>query len=115
MSSRSRKFRDKTMNSPISRKPVTRITAIAEKTHDGRAHNSSNGGPYRGGGLIFTALLHLSLPSRLGVPTKSWNHLARVGTRSEEHTSELQSPDQLVCRLLLEKKKGRIRAASTAH
>src|SRR5258708_12354394 len=25
-------------------------------------------------------------------------------TRSEEHTSELQSPDHLVCRLLLEKK-----------
>src|SRR5438552_11947374 len=25
--------------------------------------------------------------------------------RSEEHTSELQSPDHLVCRLLLEKKK----------
>src|SRR5258708_25682282 len=29
---------------------------------------------------------------------------ARV-SRSEEHTSELQSPDHLVCRLLLEKKK----------
>src|SRR5258708_28840969 len=28
--------------------------------------------------------------------------------RSEEHTSELQSPDHLVCRLLLEKKKKRI-------
>src|SRR5438552_9658814 len=27
--------------------------------------------------------------------------------RSEEHTSELQSPDHLVCRLLLEKKKSR--------
>src|SRR5258708_27584873 len=27
--------------------------------------------------------------------------------RSEEHTSELQSPDHLVCRLLLEKKKPR--------
>src|SRR5258708_23049803 len=27
------------------------------------------------------------------------------GSRSEEHTSELQSPDHLVCRLLLEKKK----------
>src|SRR5258708_31617696 len=27
------------------------------------------------------------------------------GYRSEEHTSELQSPDHLVCRLLLEKKK----------
>src|SRR5258708_19525173 len=28
-----------------------------------------------------------------------------VEMRSEEHTSELQSPDHLVCRLLLEKKK----------
>src|SRR5258708_27567297 len=28
-----------------------------------------------------------------------------VLTRSEEHTSELQSPDHIVCRLLLEKKK----------
>src|SRR5258708_28596940 len=27
-----------------------------------------------------------------------------VGPRAEEHTSELQSPDHLVCRLLLEKK-----------
>src|SRR5256885_5413885 len=29
----------------------------------------------------------------------------RPSTRSEEHTSELQSPCNLVCRLLLEKKK----------
>src|SRR5256885_11649985 len=29
----------------------------------------------------------------------------KVGERSEEHTSELQSPCNLVCRLLLEKKK----------
>src|SRR5256885_3644884 len=29
----------------------------------------------------------------------------RFGQRSEEHTSELQSPCNLVCRLLLEKKK----------
>src|SRR5258708_5365919 len=29
----------------------------------------------------------------------------RCSRRSEEHTSELQSPDHLVCRLLLEKKK----------
>src|SRR5258708_19122559 len=29
----------------------------------------------------------------------------RLRRRSEEHTSELQSPDHLVCRLLLEKKK----------
>src|SRR5258708_14658977 len=30
---------------------------------------------------------------------------AAAAARSEEHTSELQSPDHLVCRLLLEKKK----------
>src|SRR5258708_28159980 len=34
-------------------------------------------------------------------------HLATGCERSEEHTSELQSPDHLVCRLLLEKKKKR--------
>src|SRR5947208_10454777 len=34
--------------------------------------------------------------------------LSRVqDARSEEHTSELQSPDHLVCRLLLEKNKSR--------
>src|SRR6266581_8325901 len=32
-------------------------------------------------------------------------HLRRDPPRSEEHTSELQSPVHLVCRLLLEKKK----------
>src|SRR5258708_15243263 len=38
--------------------------------------------------------------------------------RSEEHTSELQSPDHLVCRLLLEKKNSvseRLRRSSTRH
>src|SRR5258708_10881876 len=34
---------------------------------------------------------------------------AQPSSRSEEHTSELQSPDHLVCRLLLEKKKTRVR------
>src|SRR5258708_25172849 len=33
--------------------------------------------------------------------------------RSEEHTSELQSPDHLVCRLLLEKKKADTRHAKS--
>src|SRR5258708_29118845 len=35
------------------------------------------------------------------------------GLRSEEHTSELQSPDHLVCRLLLEKKKNKHPQAKT--
>src|SRR5438552_11740256 len=37
------------------------------------------------------------MPQGGGVRAREW--------RSEEHTSELQSPDHLVCRLLLEKKK----------
>src|SRR5438552_14152581 len=41
-----------------------------------------------------------------GVLRRSGRRVARVPlVRSEEHTSELQSPDHLVCRLLLEKKK----------
>src|SRR5256885_15761794 len=36
---------------------------------------------------------------------------SQVGARSEEHTSELQSPCNLVCRLLLEKKN----TGSTLH
>src|SRR5258708_11947607 len=35
--------------------------------------------------------------------------------RSEEHTSELQSPDHLVCRLLLEKKESEIRLVNPGH
>src|SRR2546426_945460 len=35
--------------------------------------------------------------------------------RSEEHTSELQSPCNLVCRLLLEKKKKREKAQATVR
>src|SRR5688500_19083248 len=35
----------------------------------------------------------------------SLRHCLQLGPRSEEHTSELQSPCNLVCRLLLEKKK----------
>src|SRR5258708_22166799 len=48
---------------------------------------------------VFTLIIvsrHYGLPGD-GQPTGA--------TRSEEHTSELQSPDHLVCRLLLEKKK----------
>src|SRR5574341_2152762 len=36
---------------------------------------------------------------------REWDDAARTAFRSEEHTSELQSPTNLVCRLLLEKKK----------
>src|SRR6266850_3881096 len=39
----------------------------------------------------------------------------KAPTRSEEHTSELQSPCNLVCRLLLEKKKKQSHACSRMH
>src|SRR5256885_7410822 len=38
------------------------------------------------------------------VTSRDWNEEKRSRTRSEEHTSELQSPCNLVCRLLLVKK-----------
>src|SRR5258708_18661296 len=72
-----------------------------------RARGAEGGGQPRGGGPREGArrararahhaahLPHLGRAAR--VP-------ARQAGRSEEHTSELQSPDHLVCRLLLEKK-----------
>ena len=49
---------------------------------------------------LFTSALND--PNRWGKRTIS--DMSKM-VRSEEHTSELQSPDHLVCRLLLEKKK----------
>src|SRR3989442_7571372 len=59
---------------------------------------------------IYTLSLHDALPIWSRRPTRSpWSCCAstwtRSMTRSEEHTSELQSRPHLVCRLLLEKKK----------
>src|SRR5256885_5939741 len=72
---------------------------------------------------IYTLSLHDALPiwpqlekavgklppsGVLVLEVKSWpktTKLAKLVDRSEEHTSELQSPCNLVCRLLLEKKK----------
>src|SRR5205085_3894679 len=61
---------------------------------------------------IYTLSLHDALPI---CPTATWrlslrpemisSALISSGIRSEEHTSELQSQSNLVCRLLLEKKK----------
>src|SRR2546426_8256992 len=42
---------------------------------------------------------------QVGLGTVARRRRPRDFTRSEEHTSELQSPCNLVCRLLLEKKK----------
>src|SRR5438876_7497158 len=52
--------------------------------------------------LLRNTLRHLDLRFRASRPVR---RRASTGGRSEEHTSELQSPVHLVCRLLLEKKK----------
>src|ERR1039457_7534881 len=62
-------------------------------------------------GSLFACLrsrAHL-ITCHISTPTirKMWR--SSVSTRSEEHTSELQSPCNLVCRLLLEKKKKQLR------
>src|SRR5438105_7443200 len=44
-----------------------------------------------------------------GLPMFVGSDPPHIGNRSEEHTSELQSRVDLVCRLLLEKKKYRLR------
>src|SRR2546430_13457446 len=59
---------------------------------------------------IYTLSLHDALPILREVSRPRWagdgRRAAPVGPqRSEEHTSELQSQSNLVCRLLLEKKK----------
>src|SRR6266487_7205529 len=57
---------------------------------------------------IYTLSLHDALPiaSERPASRSHWSHCSTASAkRSEEHTSELQSPVHLVCRLLLEKKK----------
>src|SRR2546423_6609102 len=68
---------------------------------------------FRSSRLSVRALLFAGLEGHEGLPLPdatgtSAEHLgAKHGTRSEEHTSELQSLAYLVCRLLLEKKNTR--------
>src|SRR5690349_24743769 len=71
---------------------------------------------------IYTLSLHDALPILLSpcsqvtpvlsLAMRARAEVARPQTRSEEHTSELQSRRDLVCRLLLEKKKKKKKTAS---
>src|SRR5258708_22169769 len=71
------------------------ITVEAKTRNGGNvATANTKGGGF--GGLVSAGLM--AAVASDGAPV-------RVHLRSEEHTSELQSPDHLVCRLLLEKKK----------
>src|SRR2546421_3538390 len=70
------------------------------------------GAPFRpfgdGGNLQPTLARGFCSPLRcvgMGLMDRSGEQNPRASVRSEEHTSELQSRSDLVCRLLLEKKK----------
>src|SRR5256885_12390567 len=76
---------------------------------------------------IYTLSLHDALPISISAIAQKWHHAVISGhlehgvvslaemVRSEEHTSELQSPCNLVCRLLLEKKKKRKKTNMTTE
>src|SRR5688500_19586080 len=74
-----------------------------------------------GGDVLVSGPLHrLGDVGRDGVhqvqPPAPGDERGRRGDeRSEEHTSELQSPCNLVCRLLLEKKKGNKKYSASAE
>src|SRR5256885_3075686 len=76
---------------PMVRAPPGRLST----TTDCPSWRASSGATRR-------ATLSVALPGACGTTKRIGR---QCGTRSEEHTSELQSPCNLVCRLLLEKKK----------
>src|SRR2546426_3802698 len=79
------------------------LGALGWLPHDPQAMNVGliNAAPFTSGHLLGTDFLGRNLQARLILGIQ----------RSEEHTSELQSPCNLVCRLLLEKKKRTVPSA----
>src|SRR5690606_40968435 len=63
----------------------------------------SGHGPLRGPAISITGTS--TRRRQFGICALRAHGSGRAGDRSEEHTSELQSRENLVCRLLLEKKK----------
>src|SRR5579883_3568221 len=86
------------MASPPASRPKEKTTtppasaATKVESANSIAETSSNG------------LLPMRSPTRLA-PAAPSKHPSKSALRSEEHTSELQSRENLVCRLLLEQKK----------
>src|SRR2546426_5469394 len=60
---------------------------------------------FRSRPLTFAALTGRKVLTDVFEMASAIEHISVAEERSEEHTSELQSPCNLVCRLLLEKKK----------
>src|SRR5256885_5847016 len=88
--------------------PLSRSIAVLERVSHRLAEEFAKelATPARTGWASALALMRVGREDPAGF-TLLWRHSARepdFAARSEEHTSELQSPCNLVCRLLLEKK-----------
>src|SRR5256886_6759368 len=75
------------------------------RTSPWSARRSTTSGSPSPGGSPPSSRTRWRIPPPSSSPT--WNSSSKSSARSEEHTSELQSQSNLVCRLLLEKKKKR--------
>src|SRR5256885_11936402 len=83
--------------------PYTRSSDLAEP--DLQRHHAGH----------LTRIRHVDLARRIEQRRVSAGARRRRDVRSEEHTSELQSPCNLVCRLLLEKKTTTSSVRTTRH
>src|SRR5205823_10792189 len=89
---------------------VREVSTLSVRVDVLNLFNDKNYNDYTGGGdngvVSHTSVAYIPIGNILGVPrTLRMTLSAKYGSRSEEHTSELQSLAYLVCRLLLEKKK----------
>src|SRR2546426_7369863 len=85
--------------------PSLSVTVCAVKSTDWTTPSNSRTPSSSGFSCSSFVVPSLRRSSRLTPSTLRNPSGGGVGLRSEEHTSELQSPCNLVCRLLLEKKK----------
>src|SRR3712207_7876476 len=91
----------------IRRPPRSTLFPYTTLFRSGVPENLALGVSLAGGGGSFTLLVAIfasNLPESL-VGAVGMRQAGQSRARSEEHTSELQSRQYLVCRLLLEKKK----------
>src|SRR2546430_11704287 len=80
-------------------------TTLFRSTSLARRYTSTCARPQDGQDTISSPRGRRFSDSRIWVPTLTSSTGGADNDRSEEHTSELQSQSNLVCRLLLEKKK----------
>src|SRR5438552_10393964 len=73
------------------------------QAHDAKNLFMTDGACMTSAACVNPSLTYMALTAR--ACDFAVSELKKNNLRSEEHTSELQSPDHLVCRLLLEKKK----------